>query len=777
MQISNLMGAYALALQKVAQEVPRGQLKDSVELRPHQRDAITKLLARDGNLILSHPVGSGKTISSIAAVEALKGTGKAQRALVVVPASLRSNFADNGVKKFTTANVAVFGNKQEVSAGQGVPVTAPDPKADYHVVSYELFRENPEAYIRAAGADTVVFDELHKIKNVGATAKALRESRPLYRNFIGLTGSVVSNTPADVVPLVDAMTAGKHHLGTKENFERRFVDRSGSVPKVTNTTALRVMLNPYIHHVDPAAAGVHAPKKQVEVVKVDMTNEQRELYQYAINKMDPVTALKFRFGTSKLKTNEVNAIFHKMLQARQVANAIHTVNQSVSLSDSAQRSPKIKKVLDDVEEHLKETPDGHAIVYSNMIQGGVDVVSQGLRDRKIPFGVFIGKGQPGSTEAKRQQAVQDYKAGKVRVLVISSAGGEGLDLGNTTFVATLDGHFNPEKTLQAEARGVRAGGLAHRAPEDRNVLVRRYVTTVPLSKTQAISDAMDLVAPTQIVKRILGGQPLVYNPLKRERSPDEWAYEVAETKHGLNRALKSQFEKVACVEDMLEQAMDALSAAIPFMKEAAAKPTSKDRKEARLAAQRIPFQTQRLVKSDKPIFDSYMTEFGPKLETQVDPNAELDSEKDRLREQEYINALRSYYENAAKQESISLLPEKEDKDRYKTIAKQIGAMAALGGIYGSSAGMSEHARTMFPRPLSHYMKKAVPIGMGIGTLAGGLMSLPQFYTPGFTTSKAMSKRMAKLSDDELRQVLRGLEVTQEEKKIRRLHIGAGSAKK
>ena len=46
-------------------------------------------------------------------------------------------------------------------------------------------------------------------------------------------------------------------------------------------------------------------------------------------------------------------------------------------------------------------------------------------------------------------------------------------------VQMVDGHFNPEVIQQAEARGRRAGGLAHRPPERRFVAVKRYKSVMP----------------------------------------------------------------------------------------------------------------------------------------------------------------------------------------------------------------------------------------------------------------------------------------------------------
>jgi hypothetical protein len=65
------------------------------------------------------------------------------------------------------------------------------------------------------------------------------------------------------------------------------------------------------------------------------------------------------------------------------------------------------------------------------------------------------------------------------VLLVSPAGFEGLNAPDTTMVQVYDGHFNPEAIRQGEARGIRAGGQKHRAPADRKVQVKRYVSVFP----------------------------------------------------------------------------------------------------------------------------------------------------------------------------------------------------------------------------------------------------------------------------------------------------------
>lgn len=69
--------------------------------------------------------------------------------------------------------------------------------------------------------------------------------------------------------------------------------------------------------------------------------------------------------------------------------------------------------------------------------------------------------------------------GRKKVMIISGAGAEGLSLGDTTWEGVLDGHYNPERMKQMEARGIRAFGQKDRIEEDRYVDVNRYISTMP----------------------------------------------------------------------------------------------------------------------------------------------------------------------------------------------------------------------------------------------------------------------------------------------------------
>ena len=499
-------------------------LNSDIKLYPHQQRIIDNPAT---SMVIAHGVGSGKTLTSIAKFEHMKNQGKASKALVVVPAGLRHNYANDGVKKFTNSSVNVIGNSQERHNGLAGEASA---NHDYNVVSYDMFRRNPEDYIKNTGADTLIFDEAHRTKNEStATAAAVRAARPLYKNHIGLTGSLISNSVSDLQPLVDAATNGDHSLGkTKDEFEANWVVRDPAkkyrnanpkrvpIKAFRNAKALGHELNRVIDYMgaDESRSVANIPNKKINVVKVPLSHDQAKAYRKLLNGDKKVKQLIKMKRLETLKNDEAAAAFNRLTEGRKLMNDISTVHPGMDLATAATKSPKTKRMLDDLENHLRTTPDGQAIVLSNLVRGGADVVDAGLKARKINAGRFLGKGVDDVTEESRQADVDAFKKRKKRAIIISPAGGEGVSLNNTTWEGVLDPHFNPERMNQMEARGIRAGGLKGRP--DRTVEVNRYLSTMP--KTFGIFKS-------------------------NLKTPDEFIYEIAQNKEQQNKKLYDLIEK------------------------------------------------------------------------------------------------------------------------------------------------------------------------------------------------------------------------------------------
>lgn len=508
------------------------KLKEHVQLYPHQEGAVQKIVdndENDRNTILAHSVGAGKTLTTIAGFEKLREQGKANRALVVVPASLRENYAIKGVKEFTDSSYNMVGNKQE-NRSPKMHYQEVDPSKDYNIVSYEMFRKDPRHYIEGSDADTVIFDELHRSKNITKTYDSIRDSRNMYRTFIGGTGSIVSNKLTDVVPLIDAATAGENAMTKRENIrriEQKFFIRDNSkrfkdvkeerrpIIALKNKGLLKRELGKYIDFVDfdDIAESANMPKKEVHEIEVPITPEQATAYRKLLHSDKALDKLIRQRRYEYMRDDELSRMYNKLMEARKIMNDVGTYQPKMSVHDTVEATPKTRRLLENVEEHLDEDPKNKALLTSFLVRGGTESLEAGLQNRGIKYGKFIGKGNDGVTEESRQKAVEDFNAGKIRALILSGAGGEGLSLGDTTEIDMLDSHFNPEKIKQMEARGIRSGGLSYKEPEDRKVVSNRYIATMPEHKF------------------------LFFHWKDKLKTPDEIIYEIAEKKEKQNKLL------------------------------------------------------------------------------------------------------------------------------------------------------------------------------------------------------------------------------------------------
>ena len=500
---------------------------------PHQAASVEKLYNNKGRLILAHEAGSGKTATAIYGMEKLRFDKKAKKALVITPSGLRNNFGISGIGKFTHSDYQIVGNAGEKRSNPKV-VTPDKVSGDkpYTIVSYSQFRRRPEYYIRQSGADTLILDEFHATRNERTqTFKAINRIRPLVTNVMGLTASPINNDPAELATLL-TITEGRRIISPAQ-FRHLFVKtvgftegfNKGKKKKVQDLKNRKQLLRLALPRVDYVSTkdlkGKTMPRRDVKSVNVPMSGEQYDMYQLALDKLGPLKKYMMRRDTD-LNMREAKMVFTQLMQARQVSNSIHTSRRNMTAAEGATRTPKMRKIIEDTIAHLAEDPTHKVVVYSNLVKGGIDALDAGLRAKGLDPAIFIGKGtELGGrkiTGPVRQQGVRDYKSGKKRVIVISGAGAQGLDLKNSTAFFAADGHFNPEVIMQSEARARRLGGQEFRKPENRRVDIRRYKSVVPDS-----------------------AKPGFFGKMMGKKSPqttDEWVYNVADRKARKTRSFK-----------------------------------------------------------------------------------------------------------------------------------------------------------------------------------------------------------------------------------------------
>jgi SNF2 family DNA or RNA helicase len=130
-----------------------------------------------------------------------------------------------------------------------------------------------------------------------------------------------------------------------------------------------------------------------------------------------------------------------------------------------EHSPKVDFIIDTIVEGLQKNPRNKALVFSHFIESGMKLVTKRLDQLKIPYAHIDGS----MTKKKRQEAVQLYNENMIKVLLISKAGGEGLDLKGTRQIFIMEPAWNSTTVEQVIGRGVRYRSHAHLPQSERKV--------------------------------------------------------------------------------------------------------------------------------------------------------------------------------------------------------------------------------------------------------------------------------------------------------------------
>jgi len=209
-----------------------------------------------------------------------------------------------------------------------------------------------------------------------------------------------------------------------------------------------------------ASEGKDFPARTNEVISVPMSKRQTQLHDMAWSALPGAARSRLRSGLPPRK-KDLGSINAFQSQARQISNT----DQGFGGKGA---SPKIEKAVDLLEAEVRKNPKHRAVVYSNYLNA-LDAYKGELDQRGISHGEFTG-----ATCKERLKAVGDYNKGKIKALLVSSAGGEGLDLEGTRQTQVLEPHWNEEKINQVIGRTIRRGSHKHLPVGERHVTVQRF---------------------------------------------------------------------------------------------------------------------------------------------------------------------------------------------------------------------------------------------------------------------------------------------------------------
>jgi hypothetical protein len=425
---------------------------------PYQRKGVDRFLA-SGRLLLADDMGLGKTVQAVAACHALWHAGRVRRGLLVVPASLKSQWAREWTL-FTDVPVAVV----DGSPSQRAAIYE-EHESGFLIVNYEQVLRDL-ALMHAWAPDLVVLDEAQRIKN-WATKTAAFVKRLEPRNRLVLTGTPMENRLDELASVMDWVD--EHVLEPKWRlapWHATLCDGVQEVAGARNLDTLRRRLAPVMLRRIRQEVLDQLPPRTDTRVPAELTAAQKAEHD---DLAQPIASLLRRGRLRPLTQQEFLRLMQLLTTQRIICNGLAQLRfeelwPTLEPADGHREdlierldSPKLVE-LRELLRHLVVDSGQKVVVFSQwrrMLQLACWSVADLLADAGLRPAFFSGDE---SQKRRTQNVVEFHDDPALAVLFATDAGGVGLNLQRAaSAVVNLELPWNPAVLEQRVGRVYRLG--------------------------------------------------------------------------------------------------------------------------------------------------------------------------------------------------------------------------------------------------------------------------------------------------------------------------------
>lgn len=475
------------------------QKKFSIKLRPHQQTVVKYFLETDNRgLFLNHNVGSGKTLTSLATAYGIRMKyGENVPITIITPTSVVNQFVKEAEKIFTDfSNITITTHVKWLNDYNNYKVDA----IGHILIVDEIHKFNKltgtrSQYLRFAAKDAFKliilsatpigndYDELtsYLMMLSGHNFMDISGEKLINDYFKINTDQEVSDNEFQIMRSKTGLTRSEYGEFKKEleqelenidNFNRPL---KGILNRPNNIKCNFSFFNRKTEDY---------PDKKEHIVYLKMSKEyQKEyniietfvikytMYKYIMNDKDVseyfnksfleyIEAYFFNNGKKEVLSNEEKYEFFQMLFKKShhgymkfisyfLSTAfLHNIRMAATAIEGS--SPKIDWVINHVTQRFKKKEK--VLLYSNWINLAVN----GIEDRLqyIP-GLKYASITGSISKKNRSDIIKQFNNDKIDVLIISSAGAEGMDLKKTRSIVIIEPHWNRSRIDQIIGRGVR----------------------------------------------------------------------------------------------------------------------------------------------------------------------------------------------------------------------------------------------------------------------------------------------------------------------------------
>ena len=417
-------------------------------LMPHQDEALRWMLARTstgaGFGLLADEMGLGKTVTASAYLAALAATLGPVRVLVVCPATVVASWVDHLTQLVPSLVVTTIEGSQRARAAAAASLF------NVAVTSYGCLRRDCYVYDQT-WLDCVVFDEAQALKGRSTKTHTAGRKVAAPRRF-ALTGTPVPNSVKELHAIMACLDAT--YLGSARSFDVRFTKPIEEDDDACAAEALKWLIEPCVKRRLKDEV-LDLPAKHEYQVMVDFDPAERALYQ----QMEAELRIKLQQMSDEAFTTQRAGVLGALTRLRQMATSVLTVDPQY---------PGVPSKLGLATQMVADlVAEGHGVVVHTLfLRGVVQPLTCALAEQGVPSVQLTGS----VPLARREQLIRQFVGGSVPVMLVTAAGGEGINLQQGADVEVLlTPWWNHSLTDQAADR-------LHRIGQQHEVQIYRLVT-------------------------------------------------------------------------------------------------------------------------------------------------------------------------------------------------------------------------------------------------------------------------------------------------------------
>lgn len=392
----------------------------NLSIKKHQMSVANHLFHNRGAIVV-HSVGTGKTLSAVATAQCLLLNNIVEKVIVVTPTSLQSNFK---------SQMKMYGLNDEN-----------EDFAPYHFYTIQrLVNDIENKKVISSDKSLIIIDEAHNLRTIdGSRIEPILKYAKKAEKILLLTATPLINYQYDIINLISLIKSDKPI--SIEYFNKLATDK-------TKKKEFKEYLSDIFSFYIKDKPDPNFPKKKVLEVFLPMDDKYLKLYE----------------NVERGEVNKIPDFKDKNIQV--FYNGLRRASNILE-----RKSPKVEWVI----KKMNSEPDAKYIIFSHFINMGIKPIMKYLDSKKISYESVTGD----LSIEQRQKSVDNYNNGVSKIMFVSKAGSEGLDLKNTSYIIILESAWNLNSIEQIIGRGVRYKSHINLPESKRKVIVYKLVLVKP----------------------------------------------------------------------------------------------------------------------------------------------------------------------------------------------------------------------------------------------------------------------------------------------------------